>query len=82
MPCRLGRVFNRWQITSRRRLLTIDKPESLGCDHPILFLHESVQPLSGGLDVLETEKVLHPLDCLILSNGTRPRVRTHVIVAS
>ena len=69
------RAFNRRQTTRRGHLLTVDSPESLGCDYPTLVSHESVQPLP--CRILYPEKIfLTNLVAIALSNqsyDTSPR---------
>ena len=61
------RIFNRWRITSRGYSLTVDKPESLSPDSPVLFLQESLELLPCSVDVLDPEEILDPFDCVALS---------------
>ena len=63
-------------------LLTLDSLEGLSSDSPILFLQESLEPLPCRVDVLDTEEILHPFDCVTLSKVPRQQDMTHAIVAS
>jgi hypothetical protein len=76
------RVFKRPRNTTRVCLrtanellhilgLTIDNLENLSCRSRDLFLNESVQFLSGLLDVLDPEKIPYKFDCVVLSKATR-----------
>ena len=56
--------------------------EDLGYGIPRFFLHESIQPLLGRLDVLDGKKVLYQLDCVGLSNAIPLRERTHDVVVA
>jgi hypothetical protein len=53
--------------------LTIDNLENLSCRSRDLFLNQSVQFLSGLLDVLDSEKIPYKFDCVVLSKVTRQR---------
>ena len=61
---------------------TVDTLMNLSCSVPRLFLHESLQPLPGYLDVLDRKKILDKFDCIALSKVTHQRERTHAIVAA
>ena len=54
---------------------SVDTSEDLSCGSRNLFLYESVQPLPGLLDVLDSEKVLSQFDCVAVSKVTRQRQR-------
>ena len=47
-----------------------------------LFLEEAVEPLTRSVDILDTEKILHPFDCVALSRVTHHQERTHAVVAA
>ena len=75
------------------RLLTIDDHahildeavedlECLSCGSSSFVLRESVQPLQDRLNALLLEKVLYRFDCVLLSNITLRRERTHSTVAA
>ena len=84
------RVINRRQLTNQVHLLTVrglphetvDKPESLSCCNPSFFLHESIQPMLGRLDILYPEEVPYEFDCATLSKVRRQKKRTYAIVAA
>ena len=84
-------VFNRWQITSRVRLLTfhdhshtldeaVDNIENLNCCNASLFLRESVNPLKDSLNILLSEGLPYELDYVALSKATRQQNATYSIV--
>ena len=79
LPCG-GIEFNKWQVKNRGYSLTVDKPESLSSDSPVLFLEESLELVPCHVDVLDSEKIIYPFDCTALSMnnilaGKDPRKR-------
>jgi hypothetical protein len=91
MPCRLEEsIIQRGQNTCRMRLLTlhnhshildktVDDLKSLRCGSASLIVRESIQPLEDRLDFLLSESFLYKFDCILLSNLTCLRERTHLI---
>ena len=70
-------TFNTRRIKSQGRSPTLDSheslssdSESLGPDNEILFLEESVKPLTCHVDILDPEKILYPFDYVALSQVT------------
>jgi hypothetical protein len=49
---------------SRGFSLTVDKPESLCPDCPDLFFQESLKLLPGRIDILCSEEIPYPFDCV------------------
>jgi len=47
--------------------LTIDNLESLSSDSLVLFLQESLELLLCSIDVLDSEEIPYPFDCVVLS---------------
>jgi hypothetical protein len=59
---------------------TVDDLKRLRCRRSSLVPCETVQPLENRLDVILSEKLLYKFLCTALSQVTRQRRRTHLVV--